>query len=130
MQRTKTKVDTILKNRLMSINTVKEELKIAKNSSLICFLLQYLLNTLNEVNFSTEIYEVRELYKLLNYVKPENNEEFKIVEKFITEIIKVIHQKIKLFPKNNIMYSFFKDFEEYLNIYVIALRFIYIENPC
>lgn len=128
MQRTKNKVDIILKNRLMSINTVKEELKIAKNSSLIRFLLQYLLNTLNEVNFSTEIYEVRELYKLLNYVKPENDEEFKIVEKFITEIIKVIHQKIKLFKEDNIMYSFFKDFEEYLNIYVIETKLSLIRD--
>lgn len=123
MQRTKTKVDNLLlKNRLMSISTVKEELKINKNSSLIRFLLQYLLNSLNEINFSTEIHEVRELYKILNYIKPENDEEFKIIEKFIAEIIQVIHQKIKLFKEDNIMYSFFKDFEEYLNIYVIETK--------
>ncbi|MBQ4634014.1 MAG: RNB domain-containing ribonuclease [Bacilli bacterium] len=123
MQRSKERLKFLLiKNRLMSINMVKEELKILKTSSLIRFLMQYILDVLTDIDYSTDLLEIKDIFKILNYVKPESDQHFKIVEEFSSKIIKIIHEKIKLFSEENFEISFLKEIENYINIFIIETK--------
>ena len=77
----------VIKNRLMSLETIKKELKISKNTSLIRFLVDFLKKKISEINLSSDLDDLRFVYKVLNYIKPRNEEEFLIVEKELKSVL-------------------------------------------
>ena len=91
----------VIKNRLMSLETIKKELKISKNTSLIRFLVDFLKKKISEINLSSDLDDLRFVYKVLNYIKPRNEEEFLIVEKELKSVLELIYNKEKIFDENN-----------------------------
>lgn len=123
MNRNKILVDNLIKkSRFLSSSKVKEELRINKNSSLIRFLMQYLLNCITEIDYTTELIEIRSIHRVLNYIKPANNEEFNLVQTYIIKIISEIKQKMKLFPEENDISIYLKILEENLNVFTIETK--------
>ena len=111
----------VIKNRLMSLETIKKELKISKNTSLIRFLVDFLKKKISEINLSSDLDDLRFVYKVLNYIKPRNEEEFLIVEKELKSVLELIYNKEKIFDENNPLNEYLKTLEEYIQVFLILL---------
>ena len=64
----------VIKNRLMSLETIKKELKISKNTSLIRFLVDFLKKKISEINLSSDLDDLRFVYKVLNKLRKDATE--------------------------------------------------------
>lgn len=112
----------VIKNRLMSLETIKKELKISKNTSLIRFLVDFLKKKISEINLSSDLDDLRFVYKVLNYIKPRNEEEFLIVEKELKSVLELIYNKEKIFDENNPLNEYLKTLEEYIQVFLIETK--------
>ena len=112
----------VIKNRLMSLETIKKELKIGKNTSLIRFLIDFLKKKISEINLSYDLDDLRFAYKVLNYIKPRNEEEFLIVEKELKIVLELIYNKEKIFDENNPLNEYLKTLEEYIQVFLIETK--------
>ncbi len=118
----------LCKNRLVSMSTIKEELNIKKNSSFIRLLMSELLNKLKELDYSTENFDLNYYFRLLNYTKVTNEEEFVILEEYIRKINQVINEKMDIFNReNNVIAQLLHLLHEQINILVVETKLGLIE---
>ena len=123
MKRNNLQIDSIItKNRLMSIKSLKKELKIEKNTSLIKILLRYFKESIEEIDFSSELKEYEELSRVLNYLKPGTKHEYGIVENLLKDIEVIIEEK-KEQLKNEKITFFLDSLKEKINLFLIETKF-------
>lgn len=113
----------IIRSSAMTIKLLKEELKIKKNISLIHILMRYLISSIAVVDFSSDLNQCLYILKVLNYIKPENESEFQIIEDYIKRIRELIDKKKNLFVNNQILFEFLKILEEKLACFLIDTCF-------
>lgn len=129
MKRNRTIIDNIIKkNKLMPLKSIKSELKVEKNSSLIRLLMEYLLSIVNEIDYSTDINDCIDSMRALNYIKPETEEEFRFIEKYVKELKEIICQKSELFKDNETLSRLLELLEERLGSFLIETRFEMIDK--
>ena len=101
MKRNQAKIDAIIKkSKIMSLGALKSELKIEKDISLISILMKYMLVSINDIDYSTDIVESGEVLRTLYYIKPKNESEFVLVEEYIKELKKQIAIKKETLQNN------------------------------
>ena len=66
--------------------------------------------------------DLRFVYKVLNYIKPRNEEEFLIVEKELKSVLELIYNKEKIFDENNPLNEYLKTLEEYIQVFLIETK--------
>ena len=124
MKRSNIVVDSIVrKSRIMPTSSIMSELKIGKNSALIKFLMYYLLSTIEETDYSTELSDNIEVLRVLKYINPNSESEFKIIEEYIKKIRELIQEKKILFANNKSLFDFFEILEEKIGSFLIETRF-------
>ncbi len=124
MKRTRGLLDhTIFRNKIMSISALKSELKIEKNSSLIRLLMQYLLTLFEEIDYSIDQDEYVDIFRVLSYIKPKTEEDFKIVEEFVKKMREVVNQKKEIAANDKDLLGLLNFFDEKLGSFLIETRF-------
>lgn len=123
MKRNNVHIEAIItKNRIMSVKSLKSELKLSKNSSLIKTLLRYLHTSIQEIDFSSDLKKYEEITKVLNYIKPETKYEYGIVETLLKNIEAVIKEKKEALQNEEIVF-FLDNVEEKINLFLIETKF-------
>ncbi len=124
MKRDKISIDNIIrKSKVTNLKTLKEEIRIKKNLSLIRFLMQYLINIVEEIDYSNDPNELLENIRFLNYLKPENENERKILEHLIKELKEKINLKKSSLQNNSVIYNALNDFDEQISLFLIEIHF-------
>ncbi len=123
MRRTRGLIENVvLKNRMMSVKSLRDELKTERNTVLIRLLLQYLTTSFEEIDYSTNQDECADILRVLNYIKPENDSEFKIVEETIKKMKEILGQKKKLIINDENFMVLLNFLEERLGSFLIETR--------
>ena len=129
MKRNCAKIDSIIKkSKMMSLNAIKEELKLKNNSALIRILMNYFLTSISDIDYSININESIAVMRTLNYIKPENEMEFRLIEEYIKEIKNMIDAKAEIFKNDQNMFEFLNVLRERLGCFLIEIRFEMIDR--
>ena len=115
--------DILKKTKLTSLKSLKNELKIKKNSSLIRFLTNYLISSVENINYSTDADELVEIIRVLSCIKPDNENDFQIIETNIKQLKEVIQKKKHIFKKNQTILKVLTLLDEKTGSFLIETRF-------
>ena len=118
----------IKKNKTMSISSLKKELRINKNMSLIRVLMEYFVKSVESIDYSVNSNEYYALLRVLNYVCPQDEAEFKLIEEYVKKINKVTNEKkIKCSVDKNLL-DLLDTLDERLGSFLIETRFKMVEK--
>ena len=113
----------IKKTNLCTVRRLKSELKIERNSSLILFLVRYLANEINNIDYSTDALEILELIRLLNCLKIESEKDYQLIEESLKNLKMLITAKKHMLVNSNDLLESLDEIEEKINSFLIGIRF-------
>ena len=115
--------DIIKRTNLCTVRRLKSELKIEKNSSLILFLVKYLITEINNIDYSTDALELLELIRLLNCLKFENEKDYQLIEESLKEVKTLIANKKRMLVSSSDLLDSLDEIEEKINAFLIGIKY-------
>ena len=117
-------IDELVKHSsLRSIRRLKEELKIEKNSSLIHFLIDYLINQIQNIDFSTDPADLLEVIRVLNCIRIENEKDFNTVEESLKKIRDLIKSRKEKLENSKGIYDSLCEIEDAINTFLLTMNY-------